>query len=417
MITQPELVNKRNLKEIALIVTGVLASISIGGGIIAIFAHNWDDLPFAVRLMLAFIPVVLGIGCFSLAFLNHHLSRVWMEASTVFLMLMMGSSIGLVAQVYNMGGTFENFLFTWMILTVPLIYIGRSSATALLYLTGITWWLLLTYFDGFHLFGRWGGDEEQLQWWLLFAGYVPHFLMFVKPGALTFRGLVLGWFTGFVVLYFGLASFSGHYLFNYIAIIMLVYGAGKYYYGDQRNFWSRPFQTLALVALVFCSLYFSTKGAFVHYSYYEGYVSAVWDVGGDSGLKYLNLFPFFINIFLAYYFWEKVSKSKKINYFIYFFPVVFVLGTLFGMLEWDLIARIFINLYLLCFGCYYIYQGMEKNIPGIVLTGVIIICLTLTARYFDVSISFWLKGLVYIAVGALALWFNNYYSNRLKNER
>jgi uncharacterized membrane protein len=423
MSTTAPLVHKRNLKEIAMIITAILASVAISGGIIAIFAHNWDDFPFAVRLIFAFLPIIFGVLCFSYAFLKHPESKVWMEASTVFLMLMTGSTIGLVAQVYNMGGTFERFLLTWMVLTIPMIYIGRSVATAILYLLGITWWLILLFYT--HMFSYWiregssGSENEKFLWWILFMAFIPFLLMHVKRGNNSLSSVVLGWFA-VVILLCGGFSLTGHFLLNYLGIIMLIYGFGKYYYTDEKYFWSRPFQTMALPAIILLCVLFSAKGAFVQYAMWvEGYKTGLFGDLSRSSDKYLNIFPLLLTLTGAiFYNLRNYQINKDINYFAYAFPLVMIIGIVLGMAEEQgTIARWMMNLFLLGYGCYYLYQGMERGLPGIVVTGVVILCITLTIRYFDMRMAFWLKGIIYLAVGSLALWFNMYYSNKIAEEK
>src|SRR5690606_7931594 len=114
-------------------VFGVLGSVLVGLGIILILAHNWDDFPRTLKVVFAFLPLVIGQLFVGYAIWKHK-SNTWKEASGTFLFFAVGSSIALVSQIYNIPGDLSTFLLTWIVLCLPVIYLLKSHSLALLHI-------------------------------------------------------------------------------------------------------------------------------------------------------------------------------------------------------------------------------------------------------------------------------------------
>lgn len=421
------MVSSSTLSRITLIATGNLATLALGGGIIALFAHNWDDFPKAVRVLLSFLPVLLGIGAFAYSEIKHGSSVVWMECVSLFLALMMGSTMGLITQVYNMGGSLEDFLFAWLVLILPVIYVGRSSSTAIFYLLLSLVWLYLTYLNSFNLFRFNSGVGDEVLWfWVFLAGIVPHFLMHVKTDQISYRGLVLGWTIGIVLIFSGSIGFSGHRLLNNIMLITLVYAAGKTFYGQGKTVWQRPFQSLSILATLVFSLIISSKGYLTFALERDGYLQEevpefmkeMWQGAGSPShewLYYFNLVLLFASALLSgILFRKQLEKSKDLNYMQWSFPLVMVVAILLALPDWEIIPRVWLNLFLLALAGWYLKYGIERKMGALVFYGILVFAATLLFRYFDMSIAFWLKGIIYVALGTGFLFFNNFYSKKLE---
>jgi uncharacterized membrane protein len=52
-----------------------------------------------------------------------------------------GANISLVAQVYNIPGDLNSFIITWMLLSLPLVYLLQSSIVSLYILQELLLWL------------------------------------------------------------------------------------------------------------------------------------------------------------------------------------------------------------------------------------------------------------------------------------
>src|SRR5205807_1373248 len=95
--------DKRNW---ALVSFAVLGGILIGSGIILVLAHNWEDLTRPMRTVIAMLPMVVAQGLAAWVILRRTESKAWREGVGAYWSASIGASIALVAQTYNLGGTF-----------------------------------------------------------------------------------------------------------------------------------------------------------------------------------------------------------------------------------------------------------------------------------------------------------------------
>ncbi len=126
---------------LAQMVMGSLGALLIGSGLIAILGYNWDEFTRPVRLLFAFLPLLLT-QLFSLRVLQRgEAAAAWVrEVAALLQALAAGACIALVSQIYNMGGEWPDFLFWWFILSLPLVWVLRSHAVAIFYLIAIAIW-------------------------------------------------------------------------------------------------------------------------------------------------------------------------------------------------------------------------------------------------------------------------------------
>src|SRR5208283_1013775 len=119
---------------------GVLGAVLVGGGIILLLAHNWDDFSRPTRAALSFAPLVLAQALAGFALWRRPDSVPWREGAGAFLTLAIGASIALIAQTYNISGDLGDFLLTWTLLALPVAYVLGATLPAILYLFGIAAW-------------------------------------------------------------------------------------------------------------------------------------------------------------------------------------------------------------------------------------------------------------------------------------
>jgi uncharacterized membrane protein len=125
----------------AQIIMGSLGALLIGTGVITIIGFNWDDFSRLVRLVFAFLPLLLT-QLFSLrVMLQGDAAAAWVRETAALLQaLCTGACIALVSQIYNLGGEWPDFLFWWCLLSLPLVWVMKSSSVAIFYLIGIAEW-------------------------------------------------------------------------------------------------------------------------------------------------------------------------------------------------------------------------------------------------------------------------------------
>ncbi len=170
-------------RRVALIVFSILASMLIGAGIIMLLANNWEGLSRPVRTVLALAPLVVtqALACWIVA--TGRDGAAWREGVSTFLCMSVAASIALIGQTYHIPGDLGSFLLTWMVLTLPLVYLFRATAPCLIYLTGITSWAGYAQSEG----------GQAILFWLLLAAVLPRVVMAARKNRYSAESGVMGW--------------------------------------------------------------------------------------------------------------------------------------------------------------------------------------------------------------------------------
>ncbi|MEO0339750.1 MAG: DUF2157 domain-containing protein [Bacteroidota bacterium] len=158
---------------------GILGAVLVGLGIILIVAHNWEELSRSVKTVLAFVPLAIGQFAAGYTLLKKPESQAWREGSGAFLFLAIGACIALISQIYQIPGSLADFLLSWMLLALHIIYVLRSGITNLFYLFGITYYAAETgYMNTMDAI-------TGLEYWLLLVASLPFYYLLFKsaPGS------------------------------------------------------------------------------------------------------------------------------------------------------------------------------------------------------------------------------------------
>lgn len=124
------------------VMLGVLGALLVGSGLIAVIGHNWDSFSRPVRLLFAFLPLLLS-QVFTWRVLAHPAPAAWVRETAALLQaLTTGACIALVSQIYNMGGEWPDFLFWWFLLSLPLAWVLRSDSVSVFYLVSTAVWAM-----------------------------------------------------------------------------------------------------------------------------------------------------------------------------------------------------------------------------------------------------------------------------------
>ncbi|MBX7210035.1 MAG: DUF2157 domain-containing protein [Verrucomicrobiaceae bacterium] len=133
----------RGESRVAQIVLGGLGALLVGAGVLALIAHNWDQVPRSLRIAGSFVLMASAQGLVAWILRRGDAVQRWVrEAGALFLVLAAGGCLALVAQIYNLGGDWPDFLFAWTLLVVPVMWATRAHACALFHLVCITIWSL-----------------------------------------------------------------------------------------------------------------------------------------------------------------------------------------------------------------------------------------------------------------------------------
>jgi len=381
----------RSRRQTAMLLLGVLGALLIGLGIILLLAHNWNDLPRSVRTWLSFAPLVAGQVLAGWTLLRRPDSPAWRESTGLFLALAIGASISLVSQTYHIPGDMPAFLLTWVVLAAPLIYLLRATTVALLYLAGITWWTGAARFEG----------GPTLLFWPLAAFLVPYVWMVYQSNPEGPRMRLLSWaICAALPIALGLVlrhNLPGTWILAYSGLVSALLLWGRHPLKHHRN---RAFYVAGFIGLIAVALILTFKDVWRHigWDYYRG---------GD----WVDLQDYVVAAAcLAAGILPAVRGARQGDWFAAMLgglPVLALLGFVTSSLDFSpYLATAMLNAYLLALGLILLSKGLagDKLLP--VNIGMVILSLLIGVRFFDAQISFTLRGILFILLGAAFLGVN-----------
>ncbi len=370
------------------LVFSILGATLVGLGIILIIAHNWDELSKTVKTAFAFVPLLIGQALCAYTILKKKESIGWREASGVFLFFAIGACISLISQIYHIEGDMSSFLKIWMLLSLPLIYLLPSSMVSLLYIVGISSYAAETGY------GRW--NQPPYLYLAFLAAVLPHYYYLWKHKRDSNFFNFHSWFIAGSVIH-ALGTFSDEVpelmWIAYIGLFSVLFLRGTSGAYQSKSLVANPFRLLGALGILICCLIFSFEeiwnGLFDPYPSIEALFKSpeIW-----ISIGFIILAAFFFTKE------KRISNDLKINpltiAFLYF-SITFFIGTANSV-----IGMILINLFLLLTGIYYINRGSETDHLGFLNMGLLILTALMVCRFFDTDMSFVVKGILFVALGA-----------------
>lgn len=370
------------------LVFGIIGALLISLGILLIFAHNWDNLSRSIKTFLAFVPLLIGQGICVYTIIKKSDSQAWRESGTAFLFISVGASIALVAQIYNIPGGNGTFILTWMLLCLPLIYLMKSSIASLLYISGIT------YYATHMSYASFPRTDSYMYWMLLLLVLPYYYLLFKKKPESNFI-IFHNWLIP-VSLFIALGTLSeAHEEWMFMAFLSLFaafYIFGKLDFFTKQRSRNNAYKILGSIGTVVLLLMLSFNW------FWEELIDT------DFIFKELIISPEFLAAafmsLLAIGLLYVLQKNKKLSsikpislVFIFFIPIFFL-----GMSSYS--AVVLINLLVFAIGLATVREGAKNNHLGLLNYGLLIIATLVICRFFDSDLSFVIRGILFILVGA-----------------
>nr|WP_321235972.1 DUF2157 domain-containing protein [uncultured Psychroserpens sp.] len=370
-------------------VFGVLGSLLVGLGIILILAHNWDDFARTTKTIFAFLPLVIG-QCFVAFSILKRKSNTWKEASGTFLFFAIGSSIALVSQIYNIPGNLSTYVLTWIVLSLPLVYLLKSNSVAILNIICITYYAFEVGY-GFATF-----NQAPWLYLVLIALLIPHYLQLLKHKNTSNITSIFNWLfpLSFTIV---LGAFVDHLselgFLMYLLLFSLFYNLGKTPLFENQKLRRNGYLIFGSLGIVIMILTMS----FDSFWYLEQFFL-------NAQESYVSIVLFITNLGLLAYLYSK-RWIKGFNVFQHLF-ILFTILYIFG-LNIPVFGTIIVNLIVLALGITTIKIGADKFHFGILNYGLLIITALVVCRFFDTNMSFVIRGLLFVSVG-LGFFFTNY---------
>lgn len=404
----------KNSRNAALGYFSILGALFIAGGIILLLAHNWEQLTRSARASLSFALILLGqvsAGCF--LFRSPH-SGKRNEALALFAQLTFGAGMALVAQTYHLSDDFNAFLLTWMLCTLPLVYVFEVASTSLVYLVGILSWTW-SHYSWAH-----SGSNAKQFFWFWISLLFPFALKELKKNPFHTRTSFIFWGLCLVIPQATLVCLRGQWhnleIVAFCGIFGTFYFMGSLWQNDPGvSFWKKPLQRVGQMGLILTGFTLT---------YYR-----IWKhIGPDS--------PFYskdISVDIQY--WKNFHDLVVSGLFIALSSGLFVMSlkrkkTQDSLLSW--LPMIILPSYLICywfkgplvpvvftigFNIYFFAVGFVMAMSGLrernlskFNVGMLLTIALIMARFFDSKFSFIVRGIVFIALGFAFILLNYFYS-------
>jgi len=387
--------------RLAVVVFGIFGALLIGAGVILMLAHNWEQLSRPMRASLSFLPLVVAQGLAAWALVRRPTSLAWREGVSALVFLMIGASISLVAQTYNISGDLPRFLLTWSLLGLPLVFLFDALVPALLYLWGISEWACCQRFDGDAGFAA--------AYWVLAALLLPQLARWLRAGRYQVRPTLLLWAVCVSVTVAAGVTVEhvvpGLWIILYAGLFSLMLLVGEFWFNGVDGFWSRPlrhFGSAGVLVLAFV-LTFKEPWREVGWYHWRDVHSqfVLWRAVSDGIIS--GLLPLCALILLA----MTVRRRTPLGLILGSIPIVATVGySISSLTETHATSAGLFDLYLFAVGLWLLVTGMRIAKQGQMNVGLLVLMALVLARFFDSDLSFLLRGLVFIALGIAFLVAN-----------
>ena len=373
------------------IILGILGAMLVGSGIILIVAHNWDELSRSFKTTLSFIPLLLAQLLCAYTLIKQKHNAAWKESSAVLLFFAVGTSISLISQIYQVSGSLSGFLLTWVLLTLPLIYLLSSVLVSLLCIAAITWYACITgYFDS--------TDSIPFMYAVTIAAIIPFYYKLYQVKKNSNYIHLLNWFLS-LSLIIVLGAFTKDtddwydWVFAlYLLVLCIYYFTGSSAAFAEKKLFANPFLFIGVGGILFILFMWSFDFLWKEYEPARNVYELLF-----NPLSWLVV----VALIMAILSGRKNFQHQTIKLFDptgFSFAVFLVTLLLQG--QYTPAAVFIINIWVLGIALFFILKGAKANHLGILNFGLIIIAILAICRFFDDQIPFIWRGIFFVAAGA-----------------
>lgn len=363
---------------------GALGAVLIGLGLLLVLAHNWDTLPRGVRLTSVMVLLVASQIGTLLAMKWERFER-YREGMSLLQSLVVGASLFLVAETFPLGIDMAWLLGAWMVLILPIAYLAETVLPVFVYMAVLFAWLFGAHLTSYIWF----------VWPLLFA-LVP-IQRRMEENESKGKG-VLAWLmvialsTAFLVCF---RAYFSDFAVQIMAIFFYTLSSMGIRLDRTEEFWNKPLFSLGLIGALVCTFLLTFYNMWHH--------SAEVSLGAPF---FLLLATFGVAMFFV---WKhsRMTKGDVLLRLSSMMPSIIGVTSFLWLLGLpDGIAVSIMNIYLLVIGLFLLGRGYRKRQVSIFNIGMMLISALIIARFFDVDMSFLMRGVLYIVLGIVFLWVN-----------
>jgi uncharacterized membrane protein len=384
--------HKKSNTHTITMVFAAIGAVLIGLALILILAHNWDNMHRTTKIGVAFFPLVLSQILTGFTLWRKSDQPLWKETSAIFQFFSLGACMALIAQIYNIQDSGGSFFLTWAALSIPLIYILRSSAMSILCILCISYFNMSYWFDG-------SSNYKDFLYYLYMVAILPHYIYLIKDKASSNITYIHHWVVAasWMICTATMANTVAYTLFLlYLALFTFYYNISKSHYFDKVPVWANAYNILSqagiFIILIIMSFDNVWEGIFREYNTEKMIFSREFLMTSIYGG---------LAIFL--YFRNQIFKPAHI---FDFFLIIAPFALIFYLNEFY--PAIFINLLTLALGVTVIVRSVRNESLGFLNFGLLIISILILCRFFDTDMSYLIRGLVFALLG-ISFFVTNYF--------
>jgi uncharacterized membrane protein len=389
--------------NLAYIILGSVAALLVGGGMILVFAYQWEHISDFAKALLSVVPVLLGLLIFIYAFVRKREEPAWRESASGFMMLMIAATIGLYSQTFEVFEQPEQFWIYWILIAAPLMYLLNSTMASMLFCFGLTVWTVEV-------------EPEQAQYfWLILLLFIPHLWLNLHKTDALIRQNLLEW------------TFALTFTFGWFAT-MNAFPDGVNFLGTA--LWLCVFyllgQRTALRDIVFLrplQLY-AIGGSFILLLTisFDLDLQAIrlqdWSLE-PAGAK-VNLIILLLLITTWIWYWWRFIRSEEkddLQGLFLTLPLLVFAYLQVYFFSSSVAPILFGSLIGLAVSAVYLKKGITQDALFYINIGMLLILSLASIRFFNAEWSMFWKGIVFILLGLVFLGVNVYLARREKARR
>lgn len=378
---------------------GILATLFVSGGVLLIIAYNWDQLSITWRSIFSFLPLLAGLLAYTFVSLKHAANEAFAEISAAFLSLMLLGSFALVSQTFHWYNDMGLFIWTWLLLSIPIIYLRPSILTGLI------------VFIGTIFYASQVGEDQAWRFWILILACLP----ILNSGLTNHAHLFRMWIGYIVAIAFPIGWLAIIEFDNPIYVIVglavlstLWWLIGQYFFSTVSNWLQRPFEVVGFLIQLILTIILSYDLRLQTMTY-ETLV--IGENVANAG-RLIN-FAAMISMGLSILFLLSSARITFVWHYlpILVFPLLALLYLTCNQLNWSTAAVVIANIYWVAWGTFYLVRGILMDKMAIVNLGMLLLVLFLSLRFFDADWSFLVKGIAFVALG-IGFWMANWRISR-----
>lgn len=380
----------------------------LGLGLIALLAANWESLTRPVRVVLAFLPLLVSIGLYGLGVMKGWRSRTFLEPLGAFWGLSIGVGISLIAQTYQISGNPENFALTWTLLLLPVVWATQAVLPVIGYYVGLLVWVSFCKIaDGF-----------VCHYWCFALLGVPVIRDVLRTTVCGIRGQLMLWgAVGTALAALGITlekQIPGLWIIIYTSIFSVLWLLGiRIENNTTSGVFHTPLRTLGGVGL-FGMLYllmfkwpWSFECGFRSLEAYRSWVTWSYDLALSVAAPAAATMAW-VKV------WRQIRQGEE-GWLPLFWGSAFIVIAGIYVLPWlgwgdeqGECASVLVLIYLSLLGLGTLLEGIRQRAMAQMKWGVYVLVLIILGKFFSSDMSFTTKGIAFIVCGTIVLLCSRY---------